>query len=75
MESFKYCFASKNGRTLCIKYSEKWELSQFEYLNDKGYTLTPASESHWNRQIDEVGRLVECYLLDNDLQEFNVGTF
>ena len=74
-EIFKYAFDEKNGRRLCVKYNQFWENHWWEYLFDKGYELRSASEQHWNRQIDEVGRMCECYLLDRDLQEFDVGTW
>ena len=74
-ENFKYAFAEKDNRCLCIKYNNCWEFTFFDYLTDKEYKLTPASEQHWNKQIDEVGRICECYLLDEDLQEFNVGNY
>jgi hypothetical protein len=72
---FKYLFAEKNGRTLCLKYDEDWELSTFEYLMSKKYSLRPASEAHWNRQIDETGQPAECYLLDNSLSVFDIGSW
>ena len=74
-EIFKYAFAEKNGRRLCVKYNQFWENHWWEYLYDKGYELRSASEQHWNRQIDEVGRMCECYLLDRDLLEFDVGSY
>ncbi len=74
-ENFKYAFAEKLDRRMCIKYNQDWELIWWEYLNDKGYKTRSASEQHWNRQIDEVGRSCQCYLLDNDLETFDVGTF
>ncbi len=73
--TFKYLFAKKGNRTLCLKYNAEWELRSFDYLVDKNYKLTPASEQHWNRQIDEVGNMAECYLLDEELTEFDVGTY
>lgn len=74
-EIFKYAFAEKNGRRMCIKYNQHWEHIFWEYLYDKGYEIRPASDQHWNRQIDEVGRMCECYLLDKELTKFDVGTY
>jgi len=74
-ENFKYLFAEKNDRTLCLKYNSGWEISTFDYLIDKGYKLRHSSEAHWNRQHDEIGRMVECYLLDDSLKVFDIGTW
>lgn len=74
-EIFKYAFAEKNGRRMCIKFNQHWESIWWEYLHDKGYELRPSSEQHWNRGIDEVGRLCEKYLLDKELLEFDIGTW
>ena len=74
-EVFKYAFANKFERLLCIKYSDDWEFIWWEYLYDKGYELRSASEQHWNRQINEVGENCECYLLDKDLNNFDVGIY
>lgn len=74
-DDFKYLFAEKKGRTLCLKYNCAWELSMFDYLVDKGYKLQHSSEAHWNRQHDEIGRPVEAYLLDDDLKEFDIGSW
>ena len=73
VETFKYAFAEKNDRTLCVKYNQQWESIWWEYLHDKGYKLRSSSEQHWNRQIDEFGSPCECYLLDDDLENFDVG--
>lgn len=74
-DEFKYLFAEKNGRTLCIKYNESWEITVFDYLIDKGYLLRHSSEAHWNRQHDETGCLVQAYLLDNELIQFDIGNW
>ena len=42
-EIFKYAFAEKNGRRLCVKYNQFWENHWWEYLFDKGYELRSAS--------------------------------
>ncbi len=72
---FKYLFAKKPYRTLCLKYDEEWELSTFEYLVGLGYILSKANEDYYNRQIDDVGRPMECYLLDNKLKIFDIGMY
>ncbi len=73
-ENFKYSFAEKHGRILCVKYNESWE-NYWEYLHDQGYALRPSSEQHWNRQIDEKGGLCECYLLDDETEGFTIGNW
>jgi len=72
-EKFKYAFAEKNGRSLCLKFNEQWELICWEHLVSKGYIITPASENHWNRQIGELGATCECYELDDTLEYFDIG--
>jgi len=70
-----YFWAVKYQRRLIIKANEAWHESAMGYLMGKEYKLEPASEQHWNRGIDEVGRKCEVYLLDEELTEFDVGTY
>ena len=74
-ESFKYAIAEKKGRWICIKYTEEWALKAFDYLYDKGYKIIPGSEREYLKQTSDKGYMLECYLLDKELQNFDIGNW